>query len=100
MNGIHSSWIQVQAADRASNLTKMVIKNWDLNAPSYPAQDPWQFKLILNGCSTCSFDLMLYDVPCLARWVRRLDQLQGTSIMILPTALLIRLSWDLKLRPL
>ena len=61
MNGIHSTWIQVQPADGASLI---VIKKWGLSAsPTYSTQTPWQYNFILNGCPICSIDLMVPVSP-------------------------------------
>jgi hypothetical protein len=51
MNGIHSTWTQVQASDGVS---KMVIKTWGLSgSPTYqnvtPSVAPWVYKLTLNA---------------------------------------------------
>ena len=55
MNGIHSNWIQVNATDGSL----MLINSWALDSsPSYPGANPWVYKLILNGCMTCSTDYM------------------------------------------
>jgi hypothetical protein len=59
MNGIHSNWTQIQAADfvPASNGPLMVIKNWcpigspgcPSGSPSYSSQPLWQYKFLLNS---------------------------------------------------
>jgi hypothetical protein len=52
VNGIHSSWITVQAADQATAGTKMVINNWAVPNPSlasYPAQSPWIYQMVLGS---------------------------------------------------
>lgn len=51
MNGIHSYWTQINASDRTtSNEVKMVIKNWDINAPTYSSEtSPYKYKLEMNS---------------------------------------------------
>ena len=57
MNGIHSNWVTVQAAD---GLSLMVINNWSPGTPSLSiGAAPWQYNFSLNGCPLCGIDFMV-----------------------------------------